>query len=155
MFPFKRSSNQRGGGAITPFRGERYQKGNGIFGTLLRKAIFPLLRYIGVKGVTKIGEFAQEAVQNPDKIKEIAKRKMKETAEEAIDAGSKRVKHFVQTGEGIPPPSLNSLKPREKKKGKPVKKAAPKAGKPVTRVGAHKGRPRSRSKLLASKLSRL
>ena len=87
---------------MATFKGVRYQRGNGIFGTLMQKAVFPLLKYIGINGFSKMGEFAQEAIANPSAIKEIAKTKLKEAASKALDDGVKRAKIFVQTGKGLP-----------------------------------------------------
>jgi hypothetical protein len=108
---FGRPRRQFGSGLL-PYAGVRYQKGNGFFGNLMKKAIFPFLRYAGMKGLGKFTEFAQEAVQNPDEIKAIAKRKLIEMAGDAIEDGGKRAKKFIQTGKGIPEPiKATPLKP--------------------------------------------
>lgn len=121
MFPNKK---QTGKGMIA-FKGVRYQRGNGIFSSLMKNAVFPLLRYIGVNGFAKMGEFAKEAIENPSELKSIAKRKLKEVAGKAIDDGAKRAKKFVQTGKGIPPPAIKqiTMKPKAPRvnKGKRVR----------------------------------
>src|SRR5690348_4747920 len=101
MFNHQYKSHQRGSGLL-PFAGHRYQKGNGFFSELMSRAIVPFLKYVGSKSLTKVGEFANEAVRNPDGIKEIAKRKLREMAGDALEDGGKRAKKFVQTGQGIP-----------------------------------------------------
>jgi hypothetical protein len=103
---------RQSGSGLLPYAGVRYQKGNGFFGNLMKKAIFPFLRYAGMKGLDKFTEFAQAAVQNPDGVKDIAKQKLLEMAGDALADGGKRAKKFIQTGEGMPKPiKVTKFKP--------------------------------------------
>lgn len=123
MFP--QNKRQKGFG-MRAYKGVRYQRGNGIFGSLMKNAVYPLLRYLGVNGFSKMGEFAQEAIANPSELKNIAKRKAKEFLSKGLDDTAKRAKVFVQTGKGIPPPTQKPtfLKHKLKRanKGRPTPK---------------------------------
>lgn len=83
------------------FVGNRYQKGNGFFGRVIKNAILPFLKYIGKKGIKTAVAIGGEAVKDPSNFKEIAKSKLKEIGMEAIDDGAERIKKYVQTGQGI------------------------------------------------------
>lgn len=95
-----RFKNHSGRG--TYFVGRRYQHGNGFFGNMLRNAIFPLLKYLGAKGVKAAVAIGREAVENPVKsLKEIAKRKLKESGIEVMDEGMGRLRKCFQAGGGV------------------------------------------------------
>ena len=92
-------SKQYGNGV---FIGNRYQKGNGFFGKLIKNALFPLLKYIGKQGIKTAVAIGEEAVKNPNqKFKTIVKSKLKDAGMTAIDDSIERVKKYVQTGKGI------------------------------------------------------
>lgn len=94
-----RYNNQYGNGF---FIGNRYQKGNGFFGRLIKNALFPLLKYIGKQGIKTAVAIGEEAVRNPNEdFKTIVKSKLKDVGMTAIDDGVERVKKYVQTGKGI------------------------------------------------------
>ena len=92
------SYNQTGGGF---FVGHRYQKGNGFFGKIIKKAILPFLKYIGKQGVKTAVAIGEDAFRSTDDLKTIAKSRLKEAGLQAIDDGANRMKKFVQTGEGL------------------------------------------------------
>ena len=89
-------------GRGTYFVGRRYQHGNGFFGNMLRNTILPLLKYLGAKGVRTAVAIGKEAVEKPMRsLKDIAKRKLKETGLEVMDDGVGRYRKFVQGGAGM------------------------------------------------------
>ena len=89
-------------GRGTYFVGRRYQHGNGFFGNMLRNAIFPLLKYLGAKGVKTAIAIGKEAVEKPVKsLRDIAKRKLKESGLEVMDEGVSRYRKYVQGGSGM------------------------------------------------------
>lgn len=89
-------------GRGTYFVGRRYQHGNGFFGNMLRNAILPLLKYLGAKGVKTAMAIGREAVEKPVKsLREIAKRKLKESGLEVMDEGVSRYRKYVQGGAGV------------------------------------------------------
>ena len=91
---------QKGYGSI--YRGSRYQKGTGFFGSLIRRVITPFAKYLGEQGLKTTMAIGRDLVENPNApIKEIAKKRLMEAADRGIDDGAKRLKKFVQTGEGL------------------------------------------------------
>lgn len=100
------------------FVGNRYQKGNGFFGRVIKNAIFPLLKYIGKQGIKTAVAIGGEAVKDPNNFKEIARKKLKEVGMEAIDDSADRIKKFVQTGKGIKR-KCETIKGAKTKKTKP------------------------------------
>ena len=100
MFNHQNKRYQLGGGLL-PYAGHRYQHGNGFFSGLMKRAIVPFLKYIGSKSLNTIGEFASEAVRDPDNFKAIAKRKALEMTGDVLEDAGKRAKKFVQTGQGV------------------------------------------------------
>ena len=86
---FAHQIKQRGSGLL-PFAGQRYQKGNGFWGDLMKKAVMPFLRYAGKRSLSAASEFAKEAIANPEDFKGIAKRKALEMAGQVIEDGGKR-----------------------------------------------------------------
>ena len=89
-------------GRGTYFVGRRYQRGNGFFGSMLKNAIYPLLKYLGAKGIKTAVAIGKEAVENPHaSLKTIAKQKFTEAGVEAMEDGLGRVKRLVQGGGGL------------------------------------------------------
>lgn len=96
----RRQLNHVGRG--TYFVGRRYQRGNGFFGSMLKNAIFPLLKYLGAKGIKTAVAIGKEAAENPSaSLKAIAKQKFQEAGVEAMEDGLGRVKRLVQGGSGL------------------------------------------------------
>jgi hypothetical protein len=121
---FHRSHIGRG----TYFVGRRYQRGNGFFGNMIKNAIFPLLKYLGAKGIKTAVAIGRAAVDRPnDSISLIARDKLQEAGIEAMEEGVGHVKRLVarsrkraQGGEGI----RRRVKRRKQTKRQPVRKIA-------------------------------
>lgn len=115
-------------GRGTYFVGRRYQRGNGFFGNMIKNAIFPLLKYLGAKGIKTAVAIGRAAVDRPnDSISLIARDKLQDAGIEAMEEGVGHVKRFVarsrkraQGGEGI----RRRVKRRKLTKRQPVRKIA-------------------------------
>ena len=111
-------------GRGTYFIGNRYQKGNGFFGRMLRSAIYPLLKYIGSKGIKTAVAIGREAVLDPNTdMKTIAKRKLAETGLEVMEDGVKKVKEYAQSGNGVK--ASEGIKGVKKRRKRTTKKKKP------------------------------
>ena len=120
-----RFSRQVGRG--TYFAGRRYQRGNGFFGRMIKNAIYPLLKYIGSKGIKTAMAIGKEAITDPSTdLKTIAKRKLKETGLEVMEDSVKKVREYVQSGRGLKRKRLGGIK-RNTKRTKTSAKQSPSA----------------------------
>ena len=110
-------------GRGTYFVGRRYQRGNGFFGKMIKSAIFPFLKYIGSRGLKTAVAIGREVVNDPNAdFKTVAKRKLLESGIEVLEDGAKRVKKYVQTGEGVKRRKTESIKAKKKEPKSKVKK---------------------------------
>lgn len=105
---FAGERHQRGRGTF--FAGARYQRGHGFFSSMVHRAVLPFLKYLGTQGIKTAVAIGEEAISNPSEFKNIAKRKLQEVGIQAVDDGAKRIKKFVQTGEGVESQQRDKLK---------------------------------------------
>ena len=91
-------TNQAGNG-MGSFEGHRYQRGKGFFGSILRKAGIPLLKYLG-RQVLRTGIDVAGDVIEGEPIKEAFKARAKSKVKDITDDAIKRAIVFKQTGQG-------------------------------------------------------
>ena len=110
-------------GRGTYFVGRRYQHGNGFFGNMLRNTLLPLLKYLGTKGVKTAIAIGREAAEKPvQSLRELAKRKLKESGLEVMDEGVSRYRKYVQGGSGVKRLRAERVRRVTRKKSKSVKR---------------------------------
>lgn len=146
---FHRSHIGRG----TYFVGRRYQRGNGFFGNMIKNAIFPLLKYLGAKGIKTAVAIGRAAVDRPnDSISLIARDQLQDAGIEAMEEGVGHVKRLVsrsrkraQGGEGIRRRVKRSKLTKRQPVRKIAKRVAAKRKSPSKRKSPEKRRARKRT----------
>ena len=110
-------TNQAGSGAGS-FEGIRIQRGRGFFGTLLRSAAMPVLKYMG-KALFKTGTDIASDVMSGQRFNDAFKARGKARLKEIAGDAASRALEFQQTGRGVRIKKLK--KKRESTKNKPKK----------------------------------
>jgi hypothetical protein len=90
--------NQAGNG-LSSFQGIRFQRGRGVFGTILDSAIFPLLKYLAPKVMQTGLEITDDIIDGQPIVDSIKKRGKNQLRNIAGDI-EKRASTYSQTGKG-------------------------------------------------------
>jgi len=115
--PYVEYFRTQAGTGLTGFQGIKHQRGHGFFGRIFSKAVYPLLRFLGKQAITTGANLASDVFLDKKNIKDAAKDRLNEAAEDIVKAGVKRAKTFAQDGEG-----RRKLKIRRKTTKKSIKR---------------------------------
>ena len=101
--PYIEYYKHQAGTGLAGFQGYRYQRGNGFFGRLISKAVFPLLKFLGKRAISTGADIATDVLVNKRDLKEAAKERLENEGRELANTGIQRAKKFVLEGKGRKP----------------------------------------------------
>lgn len=113
-------SNQAGSG-LQGFTGAKYQHGRGFMGRLFRSTILPALKFLGKRGLKTGADLATDVLAGED-FKVSAKKRLKETGLDVLDAAASSAKKKMTGGRKKRKKAAKKTDSTPKKKKKKAKK---------------------------------
>lgn len=106
--------NQAGTG-ISGYSGVKYQKGHGIFGNILSRFVFPILKSLGKRALNTGINIGTDFLQG-ENIKSSMKKRLKTTGIDIAEEALNKLKNYKQSGTGKRKSSIIASKGRKSKR---------------------------------------